>query len=111
MVELMLLLWLLLLWLELSLLVLWAIAPILLLLRSTQLTPGGVYTMRYLVGALLELPLSADVGIILILFFSSALAMAFINLSWSMAALTNSLYDRLENYPTRSYMWMVSPAR
>jgi hypothetical protein len=61
-VELLLLLWLLL--LELS-----AIAQILLLLWSTQLTPGGVYTMRYLGGAQLELPLPVDLGIILFLFF------------------------------------------
>jgi hypothetical protein len=66
--------------------------------------------MRYIGGAPLELPLPADVGIILFLFFSSASAMAFINLSGSMAALANSLYDRLENYPRRSCRWMVSPA-
>jgi hypothetical protein len=52
--------------------------------------------MRYLGGALLELPLPADPGIILFLFFSSASAMAFIILSWSMAAMANSLYDKLE---------------
>jgi hypothetical protein len=45
---------------------------------------------------LLELPLPVDPGIILFLFFSSASAMAFIILSWSMAAMANSLYDKLE---------------
>jgi hypothetical protein len=44
-------------------------APILLLFWSTQLTPGGVYTMRYFGGAPLELPLPVDPGIILFLFF------------------------------------------
>jgi hypothetical protein len=101
---LLLLLWLLL--LELS-----AIAQILLLLWSTQLTPGGVYTMRYLGGAPLELPLPADLGIILFLFFSPASTTAFIILSWSMARLTNSLYDKLVNYTRHCYRWMVSPAR
>jgi hypothetical protein len=66
--------------------------------------------MRYLGGAPLELPLPSDAAIILFLFFSSASAMAFINLSWSMADLAKSLYDRLENNPRHSYMWMVSPA-
>jgi hypothetical protein len=84
--------------------------PILLLLWSTQLTPGGVYTMRYLGGAPLELPLPMDPGIILFLFFSWALATAFIILYWSMAALTNLLYDKLERCTKRSYRWMVSPA-
>jgi hypothetical protein len=65
----------------LLLLVLRAIAPILLLLRSAQLTPGGVYTMRYLGGASLEPPLAEDPGIILFLFFSSTSATAFIVLS------------------------------
>jgi hypothetical protein len=69
MVELLLLLLLLrLLLLELPWLELWAIAPILILLWSTQLTPGGVYTMWYLGGALLELPLLVDPCIILSLF-------------------------------------------
>jgi hypothetical protein len=90
---------------------LWVITSILLLLWSTQLTSGGVYTMRYLGGALLELPLPADLGIILFLFFSSASSMAFIILSWSMAALTNSLYDKLERCTRRSNRWMVSPTR
>jgi hypothetical protein len=82
MVELLLLLLLLrLLLLELPQLELWAIAPILLLLWSMQLTPGGVYTMQYLGGAPLELPLPVDPSIILFLFFSSALATAFIILS------------------------------
>jgi hypothetical protein len=58
--------------LELPWLELWAIAPIMLLLWSTQLTPGGVYTMWYLRGAPLELSLPADPGIILFLFFSLA---------------------------------------
>jgi hypothetical protein len=44
--------------------------------------------MRYFRGAPLELPLQADLGIIRFLFFSLALAMAFIILSWLMAALT-----------------------
>jgi hypothetical protein len=100
---------LLLLLLELSRVELWAIALILLLLWSTQLTPGGVYTMRYLGGAPLELPLPTDPGIILFLFFSSASAMAFIILSWSMAALASSLYDKLERCTRCSYRWMVSP--
>jgi hypothetical protein len=60
---------------------LWAIAPILLLLWSTQLTPGGVYNMRYLGEAPIELPLPADLSIILFLFFSLASATAFIILS------------------------------
>jgi hypothetical protein len=54
-------------------------------------------------GALLERPLPADLGIIFYLFFSSNSAMAFIILSWSMAALTNSLYDRLAKCIRRSY--------
>jgi hypothetical protein len=66
--------------------------------------------MRYLGGAPLELPLPVDPGIILILFFSSVSATAFIILSWSMAAPTNSLYDRLANYTRRSCRWMVIPA-
>jgi hypothetical protein len=53
--------------------------------------------MRYLGGAPLEPPLTEDLGIIVFHFFSSASAMAFINLSWSMAALANSLYDKLVN--------------
>jgi hypothetical protein len=65
--------------------------------------------MRYFRGAPLELPLLADPGIIL--FFSLASAMDFIILSWSMAALANSLYDKLERCTRRSYRWMVSPAR
>jgi hypothetical protein len=64
--------------LKLSRLELWAIAPILLLLWSTQLTPRCVYTMWYLGGAPFELPLLADPGII---FFSSTSAMTFIILS------------------------------
>jgi hypothetical protein len=80
-VELLMLLLLQLLLLKLLRLELWAIAPILLLLWSTQLTPGGVYTMRYLRGAPLELPLPADPSIIFFLFFSSTSATAFIILS------------------------------
>jgi hypothetical protein len=76
-----------------------------------QLTPGGVYTMQYLGGARLELPLPANPGIIFFLFFSSISAATFIILSWSMLTLTNSLYDRLVNYIKRSYRWMVSPAQ
>jgi hypothetical protein len=53
--------------------------------------PGGVYTMQYIGGAPLEPPLVEDLGIILFLFFSSASAMTFIVLSWSMASLANSL--------------------
>jgi hypothetical protein len=106
-----LLLLLLLLLLELSRLELWVMAPILLLLWSTQLTPGGVYTMWYFGGALLELPLPADPGTNLFLFSSSASATAFIILSWSMTALANSLYGRLERCTRRSYRWMVSPAQ
>jgi hypothetical protein len=52
--------------------------------------------MRYLGGAPLELRLLADLGIILFLFFSSASATTFIILFWSMAALANSFYDKLE---------------
>jgi hypothetical protein len=66
--------------------------------------------MLYFGGAPLELPLPADPGMILFLFFSSASAKAFIILSWSMAALANSLYDKLERY-RHSYRWMVSPTR
>jgi hypothetical protein len=66
--------------------------------------------MRYFAGAPLKLPLLADPGIILFLFFSSASATSFIILSWSMAALANSLYDKLERCTRRSYIWMVSPA-
>jgi hypothetical protein len=47
--------------------------------------------MQYFGGAPLEPQLAEDTGIILFLFFSSASAMTFISLSWSMAALTNSL--------------------
>jgi hypothetical protein len=104
MVELLLLL------LELLRLKLWVIAPILLLLWSTQLTLGGVYTMRYFGRAPLELPLLVHPGIILFLFFSSASAMAFIILFWSIAALANSLYDNLERCTRRSCRYMVSPA-
>jgi hypothetical protein len=53
--------------------------------------------MWYLGGAPQEPALTEDLGIILFLFFSSTSAMAFINLSWSMAALANSLYDKLVN--------------
>jgi hypothetical protein len=107
---LLLLLWLLL--LELSRFELWVMAPILLWLWSTQLTPRwGIYTMKYLGGAPLELPLPADPGIIIFLFFSSAIAMAFIILSWSMVALANSLYHKLERCTMHSCRWMVSPAR
>jgi hypothetical protein len=67
--------------------------------------------MRYFGGAPLELPLPADPCIILFLFFSSALATAFIILSWSMAALVNSLYDKLERCTRRFCRWMVSLAR
>jgi hypothetical protein len=67
--------------------------------------------MQYFRGAPpLELPLPADPGIILFLFFSSASATAFIILSWSVAALANSLYDKLERCIKRSYRWMVSLA-
>jgi hypothetical protein len=62
-------------------------------------TPGGVYTMWYFGGAPLELPLLADPGIILFLFFSSASAMAFIILSWSMAALANTLTTSWRDVP------------
>jgi hypothetical protein len=102
---------LLLLLLELPRLELWTMAPILLPLWLTQLTPGGVYTMRYLGGAPLELPLPADLESILFLLFSSASTMAFIILSWTMAALANSLYDKLEGCTRRSCRWMVSPAQ
>jgi hypothetical protein len=54
--------------------------------------------MRYLGRAPLELPLPADLGIILSLFFSSASSLAFTILSLSMAALANSLYDKVANY-------------
>jgi hypothetical protein len=64
--------------------------------------------MLYLRGALPELLLPADPGIILFLFLSSASATAYIILSWSMAALASSLYDRLANYTRRSCWWMVS---
>jgi hypothetical protein len=67
--------------LELSRLELWAIALVLLLLRLAQLTPKWGIHLRYLGGALLELPLPADPGIILFLFFSSASVTAFIILS------------------------------
>jgi hypothetical protein len=67
--------------------------------------------MRYFGEALLELPLPADPGIIFFLFFSSASATAFIILSWLVAALAHSLYDKLERYTRRSCRWMVSPAR
>jgi hypothetical protein len=53
--------------------------------------------MRYLGGAPLEPPLVEDPGIILFLFFPSALAMLFISLSRSMVVLANLLYDRLVN--------------
>jgi hypothetical protein len=66
--------------------------------------------MQYLGGALLEPPLPGDPGFILFLFFSLALAMAFISLSWLMTALTNLLYDSLVNKPRRSCKWKVSLA-
>jgi hypothetical protein len=65
--------------------------------------------MQYFEGAPLELPLLADPGIILFLFFSLSSAMTFIILSWSMATLANSLYDKLERCTRRSYRWMASP--
>jgi hypothetical protein len=68
------------------------------------------YTMWYLGGAPLELPLPADLCIILFLFFTSASETAFIILYWSMASLTNSLYDKLVNCTRRSCRWMVRPA-
>jgi hypothetical protein len=67
--------------------------------------------MRYLGGAPLELQLLADLGIILFLFFSSASATTFIILFWSMAALANSFYDKLERCTRHSYRWMVCPTR
>jgi hypothetical protein len=67
--------------------------------------------MRYFGGTPLELPLPADPGIILFHFFSSASATAFIILSWLMAALAKSLYDKLERCTRHSCRWMVSPAR
>jgi hypothetical protein len=87
---------------ELLLLELSVSAPILLLLWSTQLTLGGVYAMRYLGGAPLQLPLLADPGIILFLFLPSASATTFIILYWSVATLANSLYDKLANYTRHS---------
>jgi hypothetical protein len=91
-VELLLLLRLLL--LELPRLELWVMAPILLLLWSTQLTPRwGIHHV---------VPLLGDPGTIIFLFFSSASAMFFIILSWSMAALVNSLYDKLDRCTRRS---------
>jgi hypothetical protein len=66
--------------------------------------------MWYFGGAPLELPLPVNPDIILFLFFSSASAMAFIILSWSMAALANLLYDKLERCTRFSCRWMVSPA-
>jgi hypothetical protein len=70
-----------------------------------------VYTMRYIGGALLKLPPPADPGTILFLFFSSASATAFIILSWSMAALANSLYNKLERCTRCFYRWMVIPTQ
>jgi hypothetical protein len=67
--------------------------------------------MQYFGGAPLELLLPEDLGIIFFLFFSMASATAFIILSWSMAALANSLYDKLERCIRHSYRWMVSPTR
>jgi hypothetical protein len=67
--------------------------------------------MRYFGGAPLELLMPTDPGIILFLFFSSASATAFIILSWSMAALSNSLYDKLQRCTRHSCRWMVSPTR
>jgi hypothetical protein len=66
--------------------------------------------MQYFGGPPLELPLLADLGIILFLFFSSASATAFIILSWLMAALTNLSYDKLVSCTRCSCRWMVSPA-
>jgi hypothetical protein len=80
----------LLLWLKLPLLVLQAIAQCC-CGGQCSCPEGGVYTMRYLEGALPNPPLPEDAGMILFLFFSSATAMAYIVLSWSMAALTKSL--------------------
>jgi hypothetical protein len=37
--------------------------------------------------------------------------MAFIILSWSMAALANSFYDKLASCTRCSYRWMVSPVQ
>jgi hypothetical protein len=67
--------------------------------------------MWYFGGAPLELLLPADPGIILFLFFPSASATTFIILSWSMAALANLLYDKLERCTRHPCRWMVSPAR
>jgi hypothetical protein len=67
--------------------------------------------MRYLGGAPLELPVLADLGIILFLFFSLTSTTAFVILSWSMATLANSLYDKLANCTSHSYKWIVSPTQ
>jgi hypothetical protein len=53
--------------------------------------------MQYLGGAPLESPLVDDACIILFLFFSLTSVMAFISLSWSMAALAN--LDRWRHLP------------
>jgi hypothetical protein len=67
--------------------------------------------MRYFGGAPLKLLLPADPGITVFLFFSSASALTFIILSWSMSALTKSMYDKLERCTRHSCRWMVSPER
>jgi hypothetical protein len=80
-VELLLLLLLWLLLLKLPRLELWVIAPILLLLWPTQLTPRWGIHHAVLGRSTAELPLLADLGIIFFLFFSSTSATAFIILS------------------------------
>jgi hypothetical protein len=52
--------------------------------------------------------LRADPGIILFLFLSSASTTAFIILYWLMAALANSLYDKLERCTRCSYRSMMA---
>jgi hypothetical protein len=80
--------------LELPLLELWGITPILLLLGSMQLTPRWGIHHRVLGRSTARATTTSRSRHHPLLLFSSASATAFIILSWSMAALANSLYDK-----------------
>jgi hypothetical protein len=97
--------------LELPLLELQVIALILLLLRSEQLTHRWDIHHAVLERSTARTTTGDDPGIIVFIFFSSASPTAFISLSWLMAALANSLYDRLVNIPRCSCKLMVSPTQ
>jgi hypothetical protein len=97
--------------LELPRLELWVMAPILLLLWLTQLTPRWGIHHAVLWRSIARTTTASGSRHHPLPLFSSASGMPFIILSWSMAALANSLYDKLERCTSCSCRWMVSPAR